>query len=444
MNKLWESGFVRKILDKPTRVVLLGYASYVLITWLLLCLPFSWQSENISVLDNLFIATSAISTTGLVTVNTPDAYNFFGEFIVACAFQVGGLGYMTLGSFVILAREKKISTAREEIGETVFSLPENFNFKTFIRHTIIFTILIETAGFILLYIAFARDGVPNALWAAIFHSISAFCTAGFSVFPNSLENYSNHLFVNVVISVLSLFGAIGFIVVSDIWLSIRRRRSRVTLTTRIILVATFSFIVAGWIFFFFADAAIAALPLRERFLTSGFQSMTAMTTVGFNTHPIGELAPAPVFVMLILMVIGASPSGTGGGLKTTSISAGLGAVWALLRGSKEVTLLGRRIPNNRLLSAFAAVMFYSVMFLLGSVLLLMVQTQAFTDIVFEAASALGTVGVSRGITGDLEPIGKLIIIGLMFIGRVGPITFGLALFKRPQRRIRLVEEDIAI
>lgn len=438
------SSFVEKLIRKPTRAVLLGYASYVLLTWVLLCLPFSWQADAISPLDNLFIATSAISTTGLITVNTPDAYSFFGELVIACAFQVGGLGYMTLGSFIILSQENNLSSTRQKIGETVFSLPERFNLKTFIKHTIIFTVLIEILGFIGLYVAFSLETVPNALWAAVFHSVSAFCTAGFSVFPNSLVDFRDNVLVNVVVTVLSLFGAIGFIVVSDVWLRLSGRKQHLTLTTKIIVYSTLVFIVTGWVFLFLSEGSMASLPLGERFLASGFQAMTAMTTVGFNTHPIGELAAAPVLVMVILMVVGASPSGTGGGLKTTSISAAFGAVWASLRGREDVSFLGRRIPTDRTMGAFAALVFYLVMFLAGSILMLLLQGQNFEDVVFEAASALGTVGLSRGITGDLVPLGKLVIIALMFIGRIGPITFGLALFTQSKQRISLVEEDIAI
>lgn len=434
----------QKFLEKPARIVLLGYASYVLISWILLCLPISWQSASISPLDNLFIATSAISTTGLVTVNTPDAYSFFGEFVIACAFQIGGLGYMTLGSFAILAREKTLPSMRQEVGETVFSLPERFNFKVFIKHTIIFTVLIEIAGFIGLYIAFSLEDVPNALWGAAFHSISAFCTAGFSIFPNSLVDFRSNVLVNVVVTVLSVFGAIGFIVVSDVWLRLTRKKSYITLTTKIIVYSTLAFIIGGWLFLFFADPSIAQLPFNERFLASGFQSMTAMTTVGFNSHPIEDLALVSVLATIILMVIGASPSGTGGGLKTTSIAAGLGAVWASLRGRKDVTLWGRRIPINRLIGAFSALVFYLITFLFGSLLLLLLQGQSFEDIIFEAASALGTVGLSRGITGDLIPLAKVVVIALMFIGRIGPITFGLALFSQSKQNVRYVKEDIAI
>ncbi|MEM6424350.1 MAG: potassium transporter TrkG [Cyanobacteria bacterium P01_D01_bin.128] len=410
----------------------------------MLCLPIAWQGESISPLDNLFIATSAISTTGLITVNTPDAYNFFGELVVACAFQVGGLGYMTLGSFVILAQAKPLPAVRQQIGETVFSLPERFDLRLFLKHTIIFTVLVEIAGFIGLYIAFSLDQVPNALWAAIFHSISAFCTAGFSVFPNSLENFRDNLLVNVVVTCLSLLGAIGFIVVTDVWLSFRNRTRAITLTTKIILSATFSVIAIGWVFLFFADPSLIELPLGERLMASGFQSMTAMTTVGFNTHPIGSLGAAPVLVMVILMVIGASPSGTGGGLKTTSISAALAVVWSALRGQRDAVFLSRRIPSDRVLGAFTALVFYLIMFLAGSVAMLTIQGQVFEDVVFEAASALGTVGLSRGITGDLLPLGKLVIILLMFIGRIGPVTFGLALFNQARQRVRLAKEDVAI
>ncbi|MGD1938339.1 MAG: TrkH family potassium uptake protein [Cyanophyceae cyanobacterium] len=439
LGNLW-----RQVSDRPSRVVLFGYLSYVLLTWLLLCIPITWQADSVSPLDNLFIATSAISTTGLVTVNTPDAYNFLGQFIIACAFQVGGLGYMTLGSFVILARERDLSSKQLRVNETVFSLPDRFNVRTFIRHTIIFTALIEILGVIGLYVAFSLEDTPNSLWAAIFHSISAFCTAGFSIFPNSLVDFRGNFLVNTVVTALSLFGAIGFIVLSDFWISLTHKRQAITLTTKIILIATFSFISAGWVFLFFSDSSIAQLPLGERILAAGFQSMTAMTTVGFNTHPIGELAAAPVFLMVILMIIGASPSGTGGGLKTTSISAAFATVMASLRRQEYITFSGRQIPNSRVLSAFSALVFYLIMFLLGSIILLMVQSQAFEDVVFEVASALGTVGLSRGITGDLEPLGKIAIIVLMFIGRVGPLTVGLALFNKSRRVVKLAKEDVAI
>jgi trk system potassium uptake protein TrkH len=429
----------------PVRILLLGYGLYILVAWLLLCLPISWQADTVSPLDNLFIATSAVSTTGLVTVNTPDAYSFFGELVVLLGFQIGGLGYMTLGSFILIATKQSLSVFRHRVGSAVFALPEGFNLKIFIQHTVIFTVIVEIVGMICLYFLFQNAGVESPLWPAIFHSISAFCTAGFSVFPNSLEDFRSNLGINVVVSISSLLGAIGFLVASDLWQGFTKRSHRITLTTRIILYVTACFILVGFGLLFFCDRSLQTLPLGEHVLAAWFQAMTALTTVGFNTHPIGSLSAIGIFVTLILMIVGASPSGTGGGLKSTSVLAALAVLWSSLRGNDEVVILNRRIPQARLLTAFSTWVFYIVAFLLGAGLLLLFQTQAFEDVVFEAASALGTVGLSRGITGDLSAISKVIIIGLMFIGRVGPLSFGIALFyQRSAARVVQAKEDLAI
>ena len=331
--------------SNPVRLLVLGYGAYILLAWLLLCLPISWQNGYISPLDNLFIAASAVSTTGLVTVNTPEAYNFFGELVVLLAFQLGGLGYMTLGSFVLIASKNSLSSFRRQVGSTVFSLPEGFNLKTFLRHTVIFTLITEFFGAVILDYLFERAGVENHLWAGIFHSISAFCTAGFSVFPNSLENFRGNLAVNIVISILSILGAIGFLVASDLWQGFNKRQHRITLTTKIILALTTCFLVIGFVLLFFFDESLKALPFSEHILGAWFQSMTALTTVGFNTHPMGSLGAVAVLLTVVLMIVGASPSGTGGGLKSTSVSAGFAVLWSSLRGRESITFFNRRIRH---------------------------------------------------------------------------------------------------
>ena len=429
----------------PLRVLLWGYGSYILIAWVLLCIPLCWQAEPIGILDNLFIATSAVSTTGLITVNTPDAYSFLGELVILLAFQVGGLGYMTLGSFVLLAASDSLPHFRRQIGSAVFAMPEGFDLKLLIRHTVIFTVIAEGVGTILLSFLFAQKGVNNPIWAAIFHSISAFCTAGFSVFPNSLEDFRADLWINVVISILSILGAVGFLVISDFWQGAIGKRRQIGLTTRVILYLTGCFLVIGFVSLLIFDQSLWPLPLGERVLAAWFQSMTALTTVGFNTHPIGALSAFGVLLTLVLMIAGASPSGTGGGLKSTTISAALGVMWTALRGRATTAYLGRRIPEERLFTAFSAIVFYLVIFLLGAGGLLLFQTQAFEDVLFEAASALGTVGLSRGITGDLTVTAKLIVIFLMFVGRIGPLSFGIALFyEKSKARAEQPLEDLAI
>ncbi|BAM04915.1 potassium transporter TrkG [Phycisphaera mikurensis] len=444
----------------PVKVLFLGYLSYVLLGWGLLCIPAAQapgpDGGGVGVLDNLFIATSAMSTTGLVTVNTPLAYSFWGELVVLLLIQAGGIGYMTFGSFIVLAARTGMSKWREGMARSAFTLPEGFQAGAFVRNVVIFTLLVEAVGAALLFWAFSAAGVgeraiaggigasgvgvAHVAWQSIFHSVSAFCTAGFSLFPDSLEAYPTNPWINGIISALALFGAIGFIVMSDVFWRATGRRPHLTFTTRIILVFTGWIVVGGAVLLFIADPAIAALPGEERVLVAWFQSMTAATTVGFNTYPIGRLGQATVLLMVLLMVIGASPSGTGGGLKSTSLSAIIATLKSTIRGRHTVTFFGARIPLDRLHTAFAALAMYASVLLIGGYLLLLTETRplaagalggtpwAFEDLLFEAASALGTVGLSRGVTGDLTDLGKLVVIALMFIGRLSPLTFGLALF----------------
>lgn len=436
---------LHKISQNPLQVILFGYASYIVLAVCLLNLPFCWQSQPVSFLDNLFIATSAVSTTGLVTVNTPEAYNFWGQLVILIAFQLGGLGYMTLGSFLVVAGNENLSPLRQRIGSTVFSLPEGFDLKVLIRHTVVFTVLVEITGIFLLTPLFRAEGVENPLWSAIFHTVSAFCTAGFSIFPNSLENFRASFWINAVISVLSLLGAVGFLVASDLWQSAVKRRRSITLTSKIIVLFTGFLLLAGFLLLLLFDRSMQDLPVGERVLAAWFQSMTAMTTVGFNTHPIGSLSGFAILLTLILMIVGASPSGTGGGIKTTSISAALGSMWSSLRGSSATAYMGRRIPEERVTAASAAIVFYILFFLIGASCLLIVQEQLFEDVIFEVASALGTVGLSRGITGDLTVAGKWIIIAMMYVGRIGPLSFGMALLhSRSRSFVKMPEEDIAV
>ena len=405
----------------------------MLIGWILLCLPFCVRDEaEAGAIDHLFTAVSAVSTTGLATVGTPTTYTAAGQVVILLLIQAGGIGYMTLGSFVLLARHRELTEDRQSIARLAFSLPEGFRVAGFLRNVVLFTLTIETIGAVALYAAFRRVGVEDAGWQAMFHSVSAFCTAGFSIFPSGLEAFPADVWVNAVVAALSLSGAIGFLVMSDLFWSLSGRREKITLTSRIILHATFWTIAIGWALIFLIEPSLRSMPAEERLMASGFQAMTALTTVGFNTVPIGSLGTSTTFLMLLLMILGASPSGTGGGLKSTSVSAALATTWSVLKSRPKVTFWGCEVPQHRLTAAFASLVFYVLVFFVGGLMLLIVQSAAatetpFEDVVFEAASALGTVGLSRGATGELTPLGKLVIIGLMFIGRVGPVTFGLAL-----------------
>ena len=443
MKEKWQ-GFCRFVDNlHPVRLVVLGYLAYILFGWVLLTLPLSSGEQPVSSLDALFTSASALSTTGLTTVSTGHGFSLFGQLVVLVLIQIGGIGYMTFGSFVVLARRGDLSERREQIGKVVFSMPEEFRIAKFIRSVILFTVLVETAGIAALFVAFRNAGLAHPLWSAIFHSISAFCTAGFGLYDASFETLRGNVAVNVVLGILSYLGAIGFIVFVDAWRRLIGKTDRITLTSRIILVTTAWVSLAGIALFYVAEPTIQALPPYERLTASAFQVMAAITTVGFNSIPIGQLSQASLFLLIMLMVVGASPSGTGGGLKTTTFSALFGVIRSALLGRDKVTFWRKEIPEDRVRLAIASLGFYVGALIAGSYLLALSESQPFEGLLFEAASALGTVGLSTGITAQLTPIGKLILVLLMFIGRVGPLTFGVALFLPSGPRHR-GKEDLAI
>jgi trk system potassium uptake protein TrkH len=418
--------------SSPYTLLMLGYISLMFLGFIFLSLPFM-HTQPVSSLDALFTAISAVSTTGLITVSTPDSYNLAGEIIIILLIQVGGIGYMSLASFVVLASRKRISTLSESLIKTDFSLPEGFSAADFIRSVVIFAFSIEVIGAIFLYILFRQADTSDALWQAIFHSISAFCTAGFSLFNNSLEDFKFDFWINLVITLLSLGGSIGFIVFSDIYLRMTGKKEHLTYTSRIILKFTFVLVSIASFIVFLAENKFDTYATENSLLVSIFQVMTASTTVGFNTYPIGELSSSVLFLFIVLMLTGASPSGTGGGIKSTTITALYAVMICTLRGKEDITFSQRKIPQDKVRLAATNFFFYIIVLGIGIFLLSQVETQPIFDIIFEATSALGTVGISTGITGSLTPLGKIFIILLMFLGRVGPITFGLALLKNEQR-----------
>lgn len=426
----------------PTRLVVLGYLTYMIAGWVLLSLPAAQRSNDVPSLDNLFTVTSAISTTGLTTVSMADRYTPFGQIVIALLIQLGGIGYMTVGSFIVLARGRPLSGVRAEVGQTVFGLPESFRIDKFIVSVVKFTLLIEAAGAAALYLALRHAGVEAPLWSAVFHSISAFCTAGFSLYNDSFASHAGNVWINVVIAALSYLGAIGFIVCVDFSRMLRGKVTHMTLTSRIILTVTLWMTVCGTALFFLIEPSIRPLPPDQRLLAAFFQCMTAMTTVGFNTIPVGALCKASILLLTVLMIIGASPSGTGGGLKVTTFTAVLGVMKSALRGSNVVTFWKRAVPPHRVWLACAALGFYLTALATGLFLLTLTEKASFDAILFETASALGTVGLSMGITASLTSLGKFIIVLVMFCGRVGPLTLGVALFRYPRPIPETQEGDL--
>ncbi|WP_343910782.1 TrkH family potassium uptake protein [Aquimarina litoralis] len=431
----------------PQQNLLYGFFTYVLVGFCLLCFPL-FQKVSIPVLDNLFMATSAVSTTGLITVGIADSYNFFGQFIILILFQLGGIGYLTFTTFMILSTTRKITHWHKTLLTSEFTLPQTIRIKDFLKSVIFFTFFMEILGSVLFFIAFKIEGMSTgiALWNAVFHSVSAFCTAGFSLFNTGFTEYVDNTFMNAIIAFLAISGSLGFIVATDFTLRLKKKSHRISFTTKIVLIGFIILLSFGFVFFYFFEPEIYGLPIKERVLASFFQVMSAMTTVGFNTVDFGAFVLPMLLVTTILMYIGASPSGTAGGMKITTLTAVFSIMKSRLKGRKRITFLGRTIPFERLYIATSSFIFYTTLIFLGTFILSFTESFSFEQILFEVASALGTVGLSTGITSELSEIGKLIIIILMFIGRLGVLTFGLAIWSKSvvNGEDQVPEEDIAV
>lgn len=429
----------------PQQNLLYGFLTYMLIGWALLCLPI-FHKQSVTALDSLFIATSAISTTGLVTVSVFDTYNWFGQFIVMLLFQIGGIGYMTFTSFVLLSKKSPLTHWHQRVLNAEFAMPKGFELKDFLRSVIIFTMMIETLGALCFYIAFTRAGIdPNfAVWSSIYHSVSAFCTAGFGLYNDSFEQFTDNTSINTIISVLAICGSLGFIVVTDIWNRISGKTKSITFTTKTIFGVIIVLLSIGTITIYFFEPSVSHLG-ENKLMPSFFQSMTALTTVGFNTVPIGSFSLGALLVVIFLMYVGASPSGTGGGLKSTTLTALIAIMWNRIRNNQQVTFFGKVIPLERLYVATSIFMLYASVIFLSTFLLAMTEKLPLDQILFETTSAIGTVGLSTGITGSLTATGKVVIIFVMFVGRLGLLTFGLAVLAR-KNKLKTIEDegDLAI
>jgi len=397
--------------------------SYTFIGTVLLSLPFM-NTVDVSFIDNLFTAAAAVSTSGLNSVNFADSYTFLGKLIVLILIQIGGVGYMTFSSFIFLSISQKhrLRHHQQENLEAEVSLPKTLTLTDFLWAAMLFTFVAESIGAMVLFNYFRQHdfSIFNAAWYSIFHSVSAFCTAGFSLWNNSLEPFADDTTMNFVIAALALAGSMGFIVVTDVFNFIRRKTQQISLTTKIIVLTTMALLFFGTLVLFITTPG---LTLLEAF----FQSVAAVTTVGFNTMHIGLMSSCSLLILMLLMSIGGSPSGTASGIKTTTFVSVLAITVARLRMHKHVEILGRRLPIVRLYTATSTVLLYTFFLFISIFLLTWTEHFPFLALVVEANSALSTGGLSTGITGDLTVWGKLILIATMIVGRIGVMTFGIAL-----------------
>lgn len=429
----------------PQQSLFFGFFTYMTLGWLLLSLPFS-QKVNTGLIDNIFTATSALSTTGLATVSTFDNYTFFGQFVILLLIQIGGIGYLTMTTYFLLSTTKQLTHWHEKLMKTEFTMPRDFLIQDFLRSVIIFTVVMEAIGVILFFIAFKMENVETdfAIWSSIFHSVSAFCTAGFSLYNDSFMGFSTNTFINFIITFLSISGALGFIVVTDFWNYFRKKTITITFTSKMIMGGFFILLISATFIIFFKESSIQNYGLFDRFQLAFFQAMTSITTVGFNTISNSDLSLPVILITFFLMYIGASPSSTAGGMKITTLTALISIVKSKLQGNEKVSFMHRIIPRNRLEIAISTFIFYTGILFLSTFLLSFTENFSFDRLLFETLSAIGTVGLSTGITSDMTTFGKIVIIVIMFIGRLGVLTFGLAILARKKQKKQNDEEDLAV
>lgn len=409
----------------PKRQLVLGYLIYSLVGTILLLLPFC-RTESISLVDNLFTAVSALSTTGLSTVDVSSQYTFWGQLVILALIQLGGLGYMTFTSYIMFKLTHHLGTHEARMFHTQFSFPDKMESDRMLGNIVNFAIIFEVAGVLLLYPYFIFNDIENPLWSAIFHSVSAFCTAGFSIFSDNLMRFQGDWYVNLVIIFLSYMGAMGFIMMTDIMRKISRKGYHISFTSKVIAVITTALTLWSTLHLFFFEPSIQKLDFSGRLLTSWFHSMSAITTVGFNTIDTSSLVAITMIMLSFSMYVGASPSGTGGGLKSTTLSAIFAYTKNKLGMRKNISLAGNKVPTYRVEAALTTIVFYTFILAVGIYLIAMFEGEnnTFLNIVFEATSALATAGLSSGILSSLCLGSKLVLIVMMFIGRVGVITIG--------------------
>jgi trk system potassium uptake protein TrkH len=424
-------GRLREIISsfkvKPAQLIVASFASIIIIGSFLLYLPYSRPEDtSMRYIDALFTSTSAVCVTGLIVVNTGTAFSRLGHIFLLLLIQAGGL----YGRF---------QTA------SVLDQANMRNLYTIIRAIVAITLILEGIGIVMLFPYFlkTRGNGFSALFHSLFHSISAFCNAGFSLYSESFTSARSNVWINFVIILLIVTGGFGFTVLINIARKlVMGHRERIAVQTRIVLLTSIFFIFFGalGIYLFEKDGILVAMRPHEKFLASVFQSVTTRTA-GFNTVNISALKPFTLFMMSILMFVGASPGSTGGGIKTTTFFILILSIMTIRREYRFSTIFKRRIPYQVVNRSFAIVVCALGLVIMGTLLLGFSENFSFMQIFFETVSAFGTVGLSTGITPHLSDFGKIVIITCMFAGRLGPLTLVVATRKLPGTKMVTYPEE---
>lgn len=453
MSRLWAKKFFT-----PIRLSVLAFAGFVLLGAFFLMLPFCSSGPPIRFIDALFTATSAACVTGLTVLDTGKDLSKSGQILVLFLIQIGGLGIMTMSTVWLLVAGRRPSLGIRMVLQDTFTHRGDRDLGSLILDVVRFTLALETFGAVLLFVRFAgMCPLEEAFYLSVFHSVAAFCNAGFSTFSNNLEGFVGDPLVSLTVAFLIVSGGIGFLVLRELKLVLGRRtkpRPRLSLHSRLVLVTSGGLIGVGTMLILVMEwhNTLAGLPVEEKLLASFFQAVTPRTA-GFNTIPIGSLANQTLMVILLLMFIGASSGSTGGGIKIGTFATLAAMGISRLRGYPEPKAFGRTISPGSVARAMSVTMVCASVVLLGTLLLQVTEVDStsssaargrFLELLFEVVSAFGTVGLSTGITPGLTDAGKLLITLIMFLGRLGPLMVAVAVARQRTVRFRFAEESIMI
>ncbi|MBR2724536.1 MAG: potassium transporter KtrB [Ruminococcus sp.] len=448
----------KKFSLSTTQIIILSFVVVILLGSLLLSLPISSANgKAVPYIDALFTATTSTCVTGLVTLTTASAWSTFGHVVILLLIQAGGLGIITVMTGFMLMLQKKMGIGDRLLIQDAFNLNTMSGLTRFVKRILLGTFLVEGIGALLYMIVFVPEFGARGVWISVFNSISAFCNAGIDIIgDNSLCNYATNPIVNFTTIFLIVLGGLGYIVWWDV-LRVLKSRSKqnrrvfrfLTLHSKIAIVATLCLIFGGGLFIFIFEYnnphTIGDMNLWGKIQVSLFQSVTTRTA-GFASVPQEYLSNPTVFICLVLMVIGGSPVGTAGGVKTVTIVVLLQSAFATIRNKAEATIFGRTLSADSIRKAIGVVTVFMAIMLTSTVLLSAVCDASALDVAYETVSATATVGLSRNLTASLNSIGKIIIIITMYLGRIGPISLAIALGskKRNQNIISEPTEDISI
>ena len=415
-----------------TQIIVLGFAVIILLGATLLCLPVSSsKGEWTPFVNSIFTAVSSTCVTGLSVYNTAEYWSLFGQTVILCLIQIGGLGFISLISIISVISKRQIGLhGRRLIMESAGSTRMS-GVVDMLKRLVLGTFIFEILGAIALAIRFSFEmPVGKAIYWGIFHSVSAFCNAGFDITGDSFAPYAGDIWVNITLILLIVIGGLGFFVWSDIWHK-KLNFKKYELQTKIVLLATAILIVGGWLLFFIVEKnySMEGMALGERIIASLFQSVTPRTA-GFYALDQAALSESGSVGTIILMFIGGSPGSTAGGVKTTTVIIMLASIFANARNIKNVHLFKKKIDEDNITHAAAVCGIYLVNILAAVIFVCAIEPFSLKEILYEIVSAIGTTGLSMGITASLTVVSKIILMLLMFTGRIGGLTIALAFAKK--------------